>query len=225
MHLNSKLLFSQKALNYFRENDLVLEIGGNESSEYKKICSSLHVKWHTLELSNSPNNQKSDLHFETAFEYQYPFTDSYFDIVFSGQVAEHVKKIWVWLNELKRVTKSGGYIIIINPVSWPYHEDPVDCWRMYPQAMVALSEECGLKLIHSSWSCLEWKHFNLNDKYLKVPGFIIPGRSIANDSGLLYNFNLQKYYYNIFLSKLPYLRRFIASIQVSYDTITIMQKI
>ena len=51
---------------------------------------------------------------------------------------EHVSRIWLWIKELERITKPGGKIILISPISWPYHEAPIDCWRIYPEGMKAL---------------------------------------------------------------------------------------
>lgn len=225
MHLNSKLLFQKYAINYFSKNKIVLEIGASGMSEYQKLLDDKDLNWHTLELVNSPNNKiKNPNHFETNNEYIYPLLDNTYDIVFSGQVAEHVKKPWLWFKELKRIVKPGGYIITISPVSWPYHEDPVDCWRMYPDAMQAFTSECELIMISSTWENLEWEYFNFKKKYLSVPGFTLPGKSLANDDCKIYKHNVQRYNYNAFLSKIPFARRFLSTIQISYDTITIMQK-
>jgi ubiquinone/menaquinone biosynthesis C-methylase UbiE len=73
----------------------------------------------------------------------------------SGQVLEHVPRAWVWLEELARVTKPGGHVITINPVSWPYHEAPVDCWRIFPEGMIALYEHANLDVELSEYVCLE----------------------------------------------------------------------
>ena len=56
------------------------------------------------------------------------------------------------------MTKPGGLIITINPVSWPYHEAPVDCWRAYPEGMMALYEDSGLEVVQSTWESLEKPH-------------------------------------------------------------------
>ena len=58
---------------------------------------------------------------------QLPFPAATFDLVVSGQVLEHVRRVWIWFEEVARVTKPGGYVVTICPVSWPYHEAPVDC--------------------------------------------------------------------------------------------------
>jgi hypothetical protein len=73
----------------------------------------------------------------------------------SGQVIEHVRKPWRWIPELARVTRRGGLVITINPVSWGYHEAPIDCWRMFPEAMRALYEAAGLIVELSEWGSLE----------------------------------------------------------------------
>lgn len=77
-------------------------------------------------------------------EYAFPIPDESYDLVLSGQVFEHVRKIWVWMKELSRVCKAGGTVITINPVSWPYQEAPIDCWRAYPEGMCALYDDASL---------------------------------------------------------------------------------
>ncbi|NIP82962.1 MAG: hypothetical protein GWM90_28535 [Gemmatimonadetes bacterium] len=76
----------------------------------------------------------------------------------ASSVLEHVPRIWVWIHELARICRPGGHVVIINPVSWHYHEAPVDCWRMYPAGARALFEEAGLELRLSEFGCvdLEW---------------------------------------------------------------------
>ncbi len=226
MHLNSLLLFKKYAANCFSENIKVLEIGFSGISDYQKtVMKTFKVNWYTLELTNSPNNRPNESnHIQTNDEYNFPINENEFDIILSGQVIEHVKKPWVWLTELKRILKPEGHIITINPVSWHYHEDPVDCWRMYPEAIKALSEECGLKYEFAIWENLEWEYLGLKVKYLKVPNFTIPGKSLADKAGNLFSFNRQKYFLNRILVNFPFFRRFLAGIQISYDTISILRK-
>ena len=81
----------------------------------------------------------------TKDEYHFPIEDNTFDVVLSGNVIEHVRKSWQWFRELARVCKPGGLVVTVAPVSWGYHEAPVDCWRIYPEGMRALHDEAGLK--------------------------------------------------------------------------------
>ncbi len=166
MHLNSQLLFERYARSYFAPGQEVLEIGPDATpSTYQRLVGSQVKTWTTVDLhyevpSGSGRPFSADgvavdqvMNDETRL----PFTDSSFDVVVSGQVLEHVRRIWVWFQEVSRVCKRGGYVITICPVSWPYHEAPVDCWRIFPEGMRALCEDSGLEVVHSTFESLEPK--------------------------------------------------------------------
>lgn len=139
MHLNSELLFKKHAAAVFKSGMRVLEIGPNAfPSTYQEIAGA-DATWETIDLVKRPG-----LTHVSSGEYEFPLPSDAFDVVLSAQVIEHVRKIWLWIKELARVCKPGGWVITINPVSWPYHEDPIDCWRIYPDGMRALYDEAGL---------------------------------------------------------------------------------
>lgn len=121
----------------------------------------------TLDIARSDYNQNAEVTYLADSEYKFPIPDDRYDIVLSANVIEHVRKIWVWMRELSRVCKCGGLVITINPVSWPYHEAPIDCWRAFPDGMRALYEDASLDVIFSTWESLEAPHFRRR----------IPGRS------------------------------------------------
>jgi hypothetical protein len=151
MHTNSILMFKKYALPHFGTGIRVLEIGPDAfPSSYKTIAGNTCACWDTCDLY-----QDSRLTYTAASEYSFPIADQSYDIVLSGQVIEHVRKVWLWIKEVSRVCKIGGKVITINPVSWPYHEAPVDCWRIYPEGMKALCEEASLRVLHCSFESLE----------------------------------------------------------------------
>jgi SAM-dependent methyltransferase len=155
MHTNSKLLFQKYAIACFQPGMKVLEIGPDTfPSSYQKLAAQDGMRWDTLDLYDSPS-----LTYPKSPLYSFPVPDCAYDIVLSGQVIEHVAKIWKWMPELARVVKPGGRVITINPASWPYHDAPIDCWRIYPKGMEALSEEAGLKVETSYWGTLELPQF------------------------------------------------------------------
>jgi SAM-dependent methyltransferase len=53
--------------------------------------------------------------YESVSEYAFPIDDDCYDIVLSGQVVEHVPRIWRWMREVSRVCKEGGVVITIKP--------------------------------------------------------------------------------------------------------------
>jgi len=198
MHENSILLFRQYALPCFTAGMKVLEIGPDAfPSTYQKMVSAPGLVWETLDIYDSPalTHPKSDvLHF--------PVAAGTYDVVLSGQVIEHVAHIWRWMAELARVTKPGGLVITINPVSWPYHEAPIDCWRIYPAGMKALSEDAGLVVEKSFWGSLEAPH---------VRRHIFPGRSLQDQP------KIHKYFSHL-------LNRLGGRVEKSFDNITVARK-
>lgn len=163
MHENSRLLFIKYAKEYFRPEMRVLEIGPNGfPSTYQSIINDSSITWDTLDLRNDHR-----LTYQALSEYSFPVPDNSYDIVLSGQVLEHVRKIWVWIKEVARICKKDGLIITISPVSWPYHEAPHDCWRAFPEGMKSLYDEASLQVIFSAWQSLEAQHYRNT----------IPGRS------------------------------------------------
>ena len=222
MHLNSELLFCKYASPYFKEKCKVLEIGPlGFPSAYQKIINNPAITWHTIDFegSNFIDTAVSKLTYKLESAYHFPVEDESYDIVLSGQVIEHVGKIWMWLKELKRVTKINGIIITINPVSWPYHEAPIDCWRIFPAGIKALAEEVELNVELCLFESLEKEHILKKDLKSKF----IPGQA--------YNYHISPNRINALIRwnkairKLPLLRRhFEIPIEISYDTVSILKK-
>ena len=151
MHTNSKLLFDKFARPLFRSGIRVLEIGPDSyPSTFQKMVSMEEITWDTLDICDSPS-----LTYAGSPLYFFPIQSDTYDIVLSGQVIEHVARIWQWMRELARVTRPNGLVITINPISWPYHEAPIDCWRIYPEGMKALCEDAGLSIERTFGGSLE----------------------------------------------------------------------
>lgn len=155
MHANSLLMFEKYAKPYFRPGLKVLEIGPNKiPSSYCGIIGDAGITWHTLDIYESPN-----LTYSSSNPLEFAMPDNEYDVVLSGQVIEHVQQIWTWMREVARVTKPGGKVITISPVSWPYHEAPIDCWRLFPDALQALVEQAGLTMDECFHESLELPQF------------------------------------------------------------------
>jgi SAM-dependent methyltransferase len=164
VHPNSVLLFREYLLPLFKAGDRVLEVGPDSNPSTYQSLVEVPVTWSTADLASEVDSQderlwgsgtSEELTYRMTSEYKIPALDAAFDIVVSGQVIEHVRKPWLWMKELARVCKPGGVVITVSPVSWPYHEAPIDCWRIYPEGMRALSEDAGLTVELSLFDSLE----------------------------------------------------------------------
>ncbi len=213
MHLNSELLLKKYALGYFKDNLRVLEIGpAGIPSAYQKMVNNPTLVWHTLDLHES----FPGITYISKEEYNYPVESESYDIIISGQVIEHVKKIWLWLDELKRILRKNGTMIIVNPVSWPYHAFPVDCWRIFPDGMKALCEQTNLVVILCEFESIEAQHFSNS----LTP--TIPGQSYTYLSQKK-KITLVKFW-NGLIHYIPIIRKLKVPIEVAYDTITVVTK-
>lgn len=223
MHLNSELLFKKYGVPHFDGKVKVLEIGPSSyPSPFQKLVNDDTIQWDTIDFvdTNSIDDAAfENLTYKLQSPYEFPIADETYDIIVSGQVMEHVDKIWLWMKELKRITKKGGKIITISPVSWPYHEAPIDCWRIYPSAAIALADEVGLDVSLAIFESLEDAELRKKDARVCT----IPGRSYA------YNYfpgHLKKILkWNRYIRMIPragiYLQ---VPIEVAYDNISILQK-
>ena len=70
--------------------------------------------------------------------HSFPFDDDTFDAIVSTSCFEHDVMFWVTFCEMLRVLKNGGYIYINAPSNGNYHAHPLDNWRFYPDAGLAL---------------------------------------------------------------------------------------
>jgi SAM-dependent methyltransferase len=158
MHANSKLIFKRYAPDYFLPGARVLEIGPDRiPSSYCDAIGDQSLRWETADLSSAPMPAPGvpQTTYVMQTEYDIPTPEDTFDVVLAAQVVEHVRRIWEWVPELARVTKPGGTVILISPISWPHHRVPYDCWRIYPDGMQTLCDEAGLHVILSHAESLE----------------------------------------------------------------------
>lgn len=70
-----------------------------------------------------------------------------YDLVVAANVLEHVPAPWAWLRTVAELTAVGGHVVLVAPVSWPYHPAPKDCWRAYPDGLAALMAWAGLRVV------------------------------------------------------------------------------
>ncbi|MCA9031414.1 MAG: methyltransferase domain-containing protein [Planctomycetaceae bacterium] len=152
----------------------VLEIGPDGfPSTYRKLIDNSTLQWETIDILDDER-----LTHKAIDEYNFGLPDNAYDIVVSGQVIEHVRKTWRWIREVSRVCKPGGCVVTVNPVSWGYHEAPIDCWRIYPEGMKSLYDEADLEVEHCVAESLEPLSRRVS-QYLKVFRKVLTGGTVA----------------------------------------------
>jgi SAM-dependent methyltransferase len=72
-----------------------------------------------------------------------PFEDFSFDLIMASSAFEHDPRFWDTFIEMCRVARAGGHIYVNAPSNGGVHRYPLDCWRFYPDAGLALMEYAG----------------------------------------------------------------------------------
>jgi SAM-dependent methyltransferase len=158
LHDNSRLIFLEHVAARIPKGARVLEFAGDTRPSTFCMATPVDTVWETADLASEAGVWVDDANRPDHLmpsEYEVPVDAETFDVVLSGQVIEHVREPWTWMRELARITRPGGQVITINPISWPFHEAPIDCWRIYPDGMKALSDWAGLDVEFSWWGSLE----------------------------------------------------------------------
>ena len=73
-----------------------------------------------------------------------PFAAASFDTVLSSQVLEHVPEPWLMMEEMGRVLKPGGFLLLSAPHIWGLHEVPHDYFRFTCYGLESLARRAGL---------------------------------------------------------------------------------
>ncbi len=140
----------------------VLEVG---SKSYKKEYRRLFEK-HGWTFTGADLNNGSNVTTVLEDPFRFPFEDSAFDAVISGQMLEHNSMFWLTFLEMARVLDMGGFMVHIAPSRGPEHRAPQDCWRFYRDGMHALADWCGMEILHAS---TDWATADLERKAQRRP--------------------------------------------------------
>ncbi len=74
-----------------------------------------------------------------------PFCDNAFDAVINIQVLEHLKEPGIGINEMARVLKPGGQLILTTVQCWEIHQHPNDFFRYTRYGLTYLFDKAGLE--------------------------------------------------------------------------------
>lgn len=103
-----------------------------------------------VDLDESGHDHKNE-HIDVYYDgKKIPFDNDHFDSVFSSEVFEHIFNLGEILDELYRVTKPGGHMLITLPFVWDEHEIPYDFARYTSFGIEHLLTKAGFKIIHST---------------------------------------------------------------------------
>jgi SAM-dependent methyltransferase len=117
-----------------------LDVGCGHKPYQQFMASSEYVG---LEIDTPANREKkkADSFYDGK---RFPFDDFSFDSVICNQVFEHVFNPDEFLDEIKRVLKPGGSVLLTVPFVWDEHEQPYDYGRYSSFGLKHVLERHGL---------------------------------------------------------------------------------
>lgn len=119
-----------------------------------------------LDIDTEASRQRGDadhLYDGTSF----PLADSSFDSLLCNQVLEHVFNPDEFLDEINRVLKPGGKLLLTVPFVWDEHEQPYDYARYSSFGLRALLEKHGFTILqHQKLGADATTLFQLINAYL-----------------------------------------------------------
>lgn len=114
----------------------IVDVGSYDvNGTYRDLFANANWTYHGLDIVGGPN---VDLISRGPYDFG---VDDVFDVVISGNCLEHVEAPWLWIKEIEKITKPGGLICIVLPLTHPEHRFPVDCWRVLPDGFRYLLEK------------------------------------------------------------------------------------
>lgn len=160
---------------------------GCGSKPYKTLFTVSEYVGTDVEVSGHDHrNEEIDVYYDGK---TLPFADGSFDSIFSSEVFEHVFNLSQILDELYRVLKPGGNVLITVPFVWDEHEIPYDFARYTSFGLKHILQEKGFVILQEKkttsyvsticqmWAAYVYQHIFPRHKGIRIaltPLFITP---------------------------------------------------
>jgi len=126
-------------------NGKILDVGCGQKP-YRKYFQCDEYVGLELDTPENRSNKKADFYYDGNI---FPFESGEFDCAIANEVLEHIFNPDEFLDELNRVLKSNGSILITVPFVWDEHEQPYDYARYSSFGLKHLLEKHGFKIVKS----------------------------------------------------------------------------
>jgi SAM-dependent methyltransferase len=148
-HVNDFIKRSSKIIS--QKDMRLLEVGPQKRSEVQKMFNGCNIE--TLDIVSDYNPDiVGDL-----TKYNEHINDSTYDIISCLEILEHTVNPFSAIEELRRILKHGGYLLLSAPLNWRIHGPTPDCWRI---------TEFGWKVLLKDFEIIEIDKLDTPDRNL-----------------------------------------------------------
>lgn len=147
MHISAMKRMEWFVNNYIPEDRhiRVLDVGSyNVNGCYKPLFKGFDCEYVGVDIEKGPN---VDIVLEDPYSWN-SIENNSFDFVISGNAFEHIEYPWVTMGQIRNKLKDDGFACILAPFNLSEHKYPTDCYRYYPDGMIALAKWAGLKVVN-----------------------------------------------------------------------------
>jgi SAM-dependent methyltransferase len=104
-----------------------------ESRKFHKVSEIYHMF--------SDDSERVITHYPEVDIQSTPYEDESFDYVITDQVFEHVRNPWIAIDEIRRILKPDGWLILTTCLMMHVHMFPDDYWRFTTEGLKVLCEK------------------------------------------------------------------------------------
>lgn len=123
---------------------ILLDIGCGEKP-YESEFTPYITEYIGLDHENTMHNRSKVDIFATAYNTTIP--DNYVDTILNTSVIEHLEEPCEAINEMNRIIKPGGCVILTGQFFWHLHEEPRDFYRYSKYGLKYLFEKNGFEIV------------------------------------------------------------------------------
>lgn len=124
----------------------VLDVGSyNVNGCYRSLFNRYQCEYIGLDLSPGPNVDVVPVN--PYYWDEDELEDRSFDFIISGSAFEHIEYPWLTMKQIQCKLKPNGIACILAPFNLSEHRYPTDCFRYYPDGMIALAKWASLQVI------------------------------------------------------------------------------
>lgn len=149
----SREFINKKRLEFLSEfinkQDVICDVG-NQGKHIPELNGYNLV---TLDISDS---SKPDFVADITM-HNHAIENDYFDVLMCTEVLEHVVDPFSAVQEMERIIKQGGYILVTTPLNARIHGPVPDCWRF---------TEFGLKVLFRNFDIVKFDRLDTPDRNL-----------------------------------------------------------
>lgn len=123
----------------------ILDVGSyNVNGCYRSLLGKYDCEYVGMDISKGPN---VDVVVSDPYNWK-ELKDNSFDFIISGNAFEHIEYPWLTMEQVSSKLKPGGICCILTPFNLKEHKYPLDCYRYYPDGMIALAKWASLSVIN-----------------------------------------------------------------------------